>query len=227
MIMNLKWNKISLIIIILSLLFILYKEIGNKNRTLDLYLYNKKYIKHKRLELYFSEFLCHLLVINDKNNCKKQLIIDYNFFYYDIAIENNINLYIDNNISFIENLLILIGLVPFLKHNSTLEFKINNEIAKQLFQEKFNYKSIKNSSYTFYISDLEVIKNKLNDLIDYIWEFLPSKKILDIIRYIINNYYDDSCNEIFEEVLNKNYAYFIQHNNNNLSNKAKEKLMSK
>jgi hypothetical protein len=210
--MHLKWNTILLIIIILLLIFLLYVEIGNR---------------HRALEFYFSELLCNMLVTKDEKNCINELINDYNFFYYDISIKKNMFLYIDNNKSLIENLFILIGLIPFLKHNSTLEFKVNGETINKSFKIQFNYKSIKNASYIFDTSDFEIIKKKLNDLINYKWEFLPSKKILDIIRYIINNYYDDSSNSIFEEALNKNYEYFIQNNKSYLSNKEMKQLMSK
>ena len=61
-----------------------------------------------------------------------------------------------------------------------------------------------------------------------IWDIIPKKTILDNIRYIISNYYDDSCLYIFEKSLNKNYRYFIKNNEKILSiDGFKNKLISK
>ena len=72
------------------------------------------------------------------------------------------------------------------------------------------------------------MKRDFNNLINYIWEFIPQKHILDNLRYIISNYYDDSCTNIFEKTLNRNYEYFIKNNKSiAFKNSFKKKLISK
>ena len=183
--------------------------------------------KTKKLDYFFSKLFCSMLEIKYEKICINELINDYNFFYYENEIKENVHLFTYQNKFLVENLLILIGLVPFLKNNSTLEFKINDEMINKVFKIHFRYKSYKNANYIFNKSDFEIIKKKFNDLINYKWEIIPSKKILDIIRYIINNYYDDSCINIFETTLNKNFEYYIKNYKNDFSNETKEKLMSK
>jgi hypothetical protein len=49
-------------------------------------------------------------------------------YYNDILeINSNINLYINIKKSKLENIFLLLGIIPFLKNNSTLTYKINNK----------------------------------------------------------------------------------------------------
>ena len=53
------------------------------------------------------------------------------------------------------------------------------------------------------------------------------KKILNNIRSIINNYYNESCLEIFDKSLNLNFKYFIQNKRKKFSLESINDLMSK
>ena len=96
-----------------------------------------------------------------------------------------------------------------------------------IFKNLFNYKRIKQGNNIIDINDLEIIKNQFDILLNYKWELLPKKEVLDSIRYIINNYYNDYCSQIFDTLLYKNYKYQIQNNINYMSQASFEKLISK
>ena len=51
--------------------------------------------------------------------------------------------------------------------------------------------------------------------------------LIKLVRYVINNYYNEESLKIFDESLNLNYKYFINKNYNNLSLKDINDLMSK
>ena len=177
-------------------------------------------------EFHFSKYLCDLLVIKN-GNCIYEVLNNYNFFYNIQDIKKNVNLYLDIKKSFIENLLLIIGLVPFLRFNSTISYKIYNKGSNKLYRFILNYKIKRKRTILININDLQAIQKKFNESINYIWESPIQKKILDIMRYIIYNYYDDNCFQIYEESVNKNYNYFIKNNINKLSKKDLEELVSK
>ena len=78
------------------------------------------------------------------------------------------------------------------------------------------------------INDSEIVKDKFNILINDIWDFPQNKNILDNLRYIINNYYDEYCANIFWESLNKNLDYYYSYmNNNTITDSDLKELMSK
>ena len=68
---------------------------------------------------------------------------------------------------------------------------------------------------------------KFHDLINYKWEFIPNKELLNNIRYIINNYYNNSYLEIFDKSLNSNFKYFLRNKKEYLSLSELNALMSK
>lgn len=180
-------------------------------------------------ETYYSQYLCSLLILNDEKNCLNEVFNNYDFFYYITDIRKNINLSINiKKASLIENIIIIIGIIPFLKNNSVLRYDIGISEANKIFTKIFKSKKIKNGIIFIDFSDFETIKTEFNNLINYIWELIPKKYILDNLRYIISNYYDDSCLDIFEKSLNKNYEYFIKkYQNNEKINNYKKQLISK
>jgi hypothetical protein len=42
---------------------------------------------------------------------------------------------------------------------------------------------------------------KINELLNYKWELFPEKFMLDNLRYVLNNYYNESNFEIFQKLL--------------------------
>ena len=180
------------------------------------------------LKWYYRKYLCSLFIINDEHDCKNELLNNYDFFFNLQGIKRNVHLSIDiKNKSSIENIILIIGIIPFLKFSSFIKYKINDKNTYQLFKIIFSNKTIKNEIIFFYYNDIETIKKNFQNLIDYIWEFIPQQKILDNIRYIINNYYDDRCLFIYEKSLNNNYEYFVEKNINTISNSISKNLLSK
>ena len=70
-------------------------------------------------------------------------------------------------------------------------------------------------------------KNELINLLDYEWEIIPSRNIINFLRYIINNFYSEDCLTSFDTSLNKNYNKYLEKNINNISLKSKVELISK
>jgi len=211
--------------------------IGNKDRykkfslvILLVYLsYNLIHFNdNNSFKYYYSFYLCNLIIIENQNNCEKDFLNNYDFFYNIKGIKKNVNLLIDiKTNSLIENLILIVGIIPFLKFNSSIEYRINNRNIKDSFKLVFYNKTIMNSTIFLYYYDLQVIKKNFVKIFKYIWELIPEKIIIDNIRYIINNYYDDVCVHIFEKSLNDNYEYFINKNKKIISDNYHEVLLSK
>ena len=156
----------------------------------------KNYLNYNSLEFYFSQYLCDLIV-SKKDNCAKEIFTNYNFFYEIEYIKRDVNIFVDMEKSFIENLFLIIGIIPFLKFNSTIYYSINNKGSQKLYKIILNYKKKKNNIISINIKDLPTFKKRFYHSINYIWEISLSKKILDIMRFIIDNYYDDNCYNIY------------------------------
>ena len=76
-------------------------------------------IKVHRLENYFSQSICKFLYFTINYNCLSKF--SNNDFYEDVLeINNNIDLLMNIKISKLENIVLLLGIIPFLKKNSTL-----------------------------------------------------------------------------------------------------------
>lgn len=217
-------NNISLLKKIQINIILFFLLVNNSYKFIN---YFRETSGNINFEFYYNNYLCKFLILNDGQSCRKEILNDYNFFYHVKKIRPNINLSIDIKKSSIENLLLIIAIVPFLKYNSTIHYKINNKNIYLLFKNLFNYKRIKQGNIIIDINDLEIIKNQFDILLNYKWELLPKKEVLDSIRYIINNYYNDYCSQIFDTLLNKNYKYQIQNNINYMSQASFEKLISK
>lgn len=216
--------------VLLSIFFFISLYICYFKKKYDEILINlpkqQNYLNYKSLEFYFSKYLCDLIVLK-KSNCAEEIFTNYNFFYEIEYIKRDINIFVDLEKSFIENLFLIIGIIPFLKFNSTINYSINNKGSQKLYKIILNYKKKKDNIIPINIEDLPTFKKRFYRSINYIWEISLSKKILDIMRFIIDNYYGDNCYNIYEEALNKNYIYIIKNKINNLSNLVSEKLISK
>lgn len=120
----------------------------------------------------------------------------------------------------------MLGIIPFLKNNSTLSYKINNKGIYKFFKEILN-KRIKYKIIKFEYNDLPSFNKMMKNLLYYEWELIPKKLMLDNFRYIVNNYYNDSCLILLQESLNMNYKSYIQNKRNEMSYDELKNMLSK
>ena len=144
-----------------------------------------------------------------------------------MEINPDINLLINIKKSELENILLLLGIIPFLKNNSTLSYKINKKEINIYLKKTFNNKKIKNRIIKFDFNDFKIFNGKINELLNYKWELVPGKFILDNIRYVLNNYYNESNFEIFQKSSYMNYKFFIQDKKKEMTYEDIESLLSK
>ena len=150
------------------------------------------------------------------------------FFNRNLQLDNiNINYILNKKNKYkIENLFILIIIMPFLKSNEIIIKHKNKEIY-ELFKNILSIKIIKNIKLIIQEKDFNNFQNKCDVLLNNKWDFIPEFDLINIVRYIINNYYDENCLKIFDKSLNLNLNYFIKNNYNKLSLNYLNKLMSK
>jgi len=178
------------------------------------------------LEGYFSQSICNFFYFTINYNCSSK--ISNNDFYEDILeINNKIDLLMNIKISKLENIVLLLGIIPFLKNNSTLSYKINNKEVYYYIKKFFKNKKIKNKIIKFDYNDFITFNEKMDELINYKWEFIPEKVMLDNLRYIINNYYNESNFNIFQKSLYINYDFYIQRKKKEISYSDLVSLLSK
>lgn len=218
-----KYNnfKISKIYIIIIFFIIIYEN----NETKE----------NKPFEEYFKDNFCEILTLNTHSDCLDSLFTNYNFFSEWKEISQNRSILkfghyqkkIENlNASHIENLLLLIGVIPFLKNKSSIYFQINNKNLLDSLKGIFTTEKIKNNIIKFTENDFYSVE-KLINLLNYKWEIIPSQNIINIIRHIIDNYYDESLLKALDDALNLNFNYYIKSNLKSLSEKESLNLMSK
>jgi len=190
-------------------------------------IHEQEYYKNEinDLEYYFSQSICQFLFLTINYKC--YINIFTNDIYNDIIeINSNINLLINIKKSKLENIFILYGLLPFLKNNSTLSYKINNKeiykFIKKILNRKIKYKVIK-----FDYNDLFFFNEIAKKLLYYEWEMIPKKFMLDNLRYIINNYYNETNLAVFQDSLNMNYKSYFLNKKNEITHLEKKNLLSK
>ena len=178
------------------------------------------------LEDYFSQSICKFFYFTINYNCS--LKFSKNDFYEDVLeINNNINLLMNIKISKLENIVLLLGIVPFLKKNSTLSYKINNKEIYNYIKKFFNNKKIKHKIIKLDYNDFNTFNEIVEELLNYKWELIPKKVMLDNLRYIIDNYYNESNFNIFQKSLYKNYDFYIQENKKEITYSDLISLLSK
>lgn len=207
----------SLAIRILIIILILF-NIYNQNKIIK---------ENNSLEYYFSYSICKLLNFKIDYNCSNNIFIDNNFYENILEINQKINLFVNIKKTRIENILLLIGIIPFLKNNSSIIYKINKKEIFKLFKNIFKYNIINNKFVKLNEYNFNNFIEKFNELINYKWEIIPTKIISNNIRYIINNYYNESCLEIFEKSLNLNIKFYLKKEKKPLSLIKINDLMSK
>ena len=178
------------------------------------------------LEYIFSKSICKLLYFTLNYNCSLQFFSNDNFYNDILEINSDINLLMNIKIPKLENIFLLLGIIPLLKNNSTLSYKINNKgiykLFKKILNKKIKYKVIKlDYNYLLYFNKIMKV------LLYYIWELIPKQFMLDNIRYFINNYYNESNLVVFEESLNLNYKSYIQNKLNEMTFEKIKNLLSK
>ena len=138
---------------------------------------------------------------------------------------NNFSLLLEGKKTKIENIFILIGAIPFLKKKIIIKYHNNKEIyqlCKNIFRIEKNRKKIIINKIDFYY-----IRKSFHHLIYYNWELIPPINSINGLRYIINNYYNDMCVQIFDKALHLNLRKYIENNKNNFLLEDINKLMSK
>ena len=177
-------------------------------------------------EDYFSQSICQFLFFAVNYNCSMNFIMNKHFYDDILEINININLLINIKKSHLENIFLLLGIIPFLKNNSTLFYKINDKGIYNFFKTILN-KRIKYKIIKLNYNDLFILNAKIKELLHYKWDYIPNKFILDNIRYIINNNYNETNLDIFQKTLNINYKSYIQNKINKMANEEKKNLLSK
>ena len=184
--------------------------------------FNKQKIIFKTLIFIIFSFA---LSYSSKSNCNSILEFFTKNNCYDFNIDCfNINQNINNNTIYsllktekkteIENIFLLIGIMPFLLSNRII-IKQKTKSIYELFKYIFTIKKIKNKDIIISEKDFYNFKKKLKNLLYNKWDSFPDFSLINIIRYIINNYYDEISLSIFDKSLNLNLKNFIKINYNN------------
>ena len=179
------------------------------------------------LEDYFSQSICKLFYFNINYDCSLKLFINNDFYEDILEINNNIDLLINIKISKLESIFLLLGIIPFLKNNSTLSYKANSKENLIFIKNLFKNKKIKHKIIKFDYNDFNTFNENMDELLNYKWELIPKTFILDNLRYIINNYYKISNFDIYQKSLYMNYNFYIQKKKNDINFKDLVSLLSK
>jgi len=169
--------------------------------------------KYNELEDLFSKSICQLLFFNINYNCSLNFLTNDNFYNDILEFNDNINLLINIKKPKLDNIFLLLGIIPFLKNNSTLSYKIKDKIIYNIFKNssktKLKYKIIKLD-----YNDLCYFDKIIKKLLYYEWELIPRQFMLNNLMYIINKYYNEQNLVVFQKSLNMNYniGYSIPHN---------------
>jgi hypothetical protein len=167
-----------------------------------------------------------LLTFSINYKCSDKFFTDANLYFDILEINSNVNLLTNINRSRLENIILFLSIIPFLKNNSTLSYKINDKGLFNFFK-KISNKKIKNKIIKLDYNDLFCFNTRLKELLFYKWELMPKQFILDNLRYIINNYYKETNSILFQQALNMNYRLYIQNKINEMSYDELKNLLSK
>jgi hypothetical protein len=119
------------------------------------FILDQQYIKKEvnNLGYYFSQSACQFLFYSINYKCSMNFFTNDNIYNDILEINSNVNLLMNIKQSKIENIILLIGIIPFLKNNSTLSYKINNKGIYNFFNKILN-KKIKHKVIKFNYNDL-------------------------------------------------------------------------
>ena len=159
---------------------------------------------------------------NRINNITNDILKDFN-----IISENDKDSLLKIKASKIENIILLVEIMPFLKKDLLIYLNNNKDLFK-LFKKIFYEKEIfNNNTLRITRKDIYYLIVNFNELWNYKWEIFPELEEINKVRYIINNYYNESFLEIFDKALNFNLRLYIQNKKNKFSLKEIKQLMSK
>ena len=178
------------------------------------------------LDYYFSQTICQLLSFSINYNCSDNFFINANFYIDILDINSKVNLIMNKKLSKLENIILFISIIPFLKNKSTLSYKISDKRIYKFFK-KILYKKIKKNVIKLDYNDLYIFNTRMKELLLCKWELIPNQIILDNLRYIINNYYNETNSAVFQKSLNMNYKSYIQNKINEMTYKEIKNLLSK
>ena len=180
-----------------------------------------------KLENYYNKSVCKLFYFTINYNCSETIFSSTSFYDEILEINKDINLLINAKNSKLENIFLLLGIIPFLKNNSTLSYKINNKEINIFLKKTFKNKIIKYKIIKFGYNDFNIFNEKINELLNYKWELVPGIFVLDNLRYVLNNYYNESNFEIFQKSLYMNYKFYVQNKKKEMTYEDIESLLSK
>ena len=129
----------------ISIKFFIFFLIANVNFEEEI---KKEIKKVNDLEDYFSQSICQFLYFTINYKCIWNFYKNVNFYNDILKINNNINLLMNINNSKLENIILLLGIIPYLKNNSTLSYKIKDKEIYYFFKKILN-KTIKHKIIIF------------------------------------------------------------------------------
>ena len=220
-------NKVYLFLYIKTVVFLILLLEINVNIEQRKLKYNK-FINNYKFDYYFSKYICSFFILKLDSNCINDIFINNNFYDFLKDINDNINLTLKiHKKTKIENVILLIGIMPFIKKKTIIKYKIRNKEIYNFFKIHTNIKIKKNKIIHLTNSDFHYFNEYFNDLINFKWEFIPNHYIINHLRYIINNYYDKASLIIFDQILNLNCEFLINNNFYRLPFENINDLMSK
>ena len=131
------------------------------------FILDQQYIKKEvnNLGYYFSQSACQFLFYSINYKCSMNFFTNDNIYNDILEINSNVNLLMNIKQSKIENIILLIGIIPFLKNNSTLSYKINNKGIYNFFNKILN-KKIKHKVIKFNYNDLFIFNKNMKKLLN-------------------------------------------------------------
>ena len=163
-------------------------------------------------------FIDGINLVNFINNKDFQFMKDIN--------KNKFNLILSKKKNRIEIIFILIQAIPYINKKIIIEKK-NNEEVFEILKNIFHIEKLKKDILYIRKNNIDYIIQNFKELIYYKWEYLPNTNLINSLRYIISNYYNENCLELFDKALNLNFEDYINKNKSNFTSKDINKLMSK
>ena len=153
----------------------------------------------------------------------KKIKIIYDIYIHKIEKKN---LLLKIKKTKIENVLMLVKIIPFLKDKISIIIKISKNLYP-FFKKTFKNQKFKNNIIKFNNQYFKYLINDFKNLFDYNWELIPKLDDINRVRYVISNYYNEFCLKIFDNYLNYNLNNYILNNKYLFTIEDIYKLMSK
>ena len=223
-------SKIVKLILFIILAFIehnLYLRYNSKQIYINQQIYNIR-IGNQSFQFSYSNYSGNIKNLN--SFLKTNDYIKFNNSLYSVDLDNYIKkidfLVLKFEKTKIENIFILIIIFPFLKENCTILYQIGNKNRLNIYKNTFEGIKISKNLYTICLNDLIYFIDNFK-VFYYDWEIIPDNYLTNCLRYIINNYYNETLLNIFDKSLNLNLKRYIKIMKNNLSFNEFNNLMSK